>query len=207
MYLSRKTVSARALSLPHLPSVVLHTIAVQCSWDSVHVEQLSVLKADVGLIYRNTFLIQLNKIIKGTVPQNFRLLVFFTYQFPPSLWVPYPIRAVSHFFENSRRYLQLKVHHRCHWHRWQMEIFNQKSLNHFVWTPLRCRVKMVTLKCKPSDFVLIICHRCIWYRWCWLANRSVNFRKIRNGTHFFSGAWGRMIHEKNLKQKILWHWI
>jgi hypothetical protein len=110
-YFSHKTVSARALSLPHLPSVVLHTIAVQCSRDSVHIEQLSVLKADVSLIYRNTFF-QLNIIIKGTVPQNFRLQVFSRISFLQAL--EYPIRAVLNFFENSRRYSQLKVHHRCH---------------------------------------------------------------------------------------------
>ena len=31
----------------------------------------------------------------------------------------YTIRVVSNFFENSRRYSQLKVCHRCQRHRWQ----------------------------------------------------------------------------------------
>ncbi len=49
----------------------------------------------------------------------------------------YTIRAVSNFFENSRRYSQLKVCHRCQRHRWQnQKIFNHKSFNYFVWTPL-----------------------------------------------------------------------
>jgi hypothetical protein len=71
---------------------------------------------------------------KGTVSRDFRLLVFFMNQFPQ---VPeYTIRAVSNFFENSWRYSQLKVHHRCQRHRWQMEkIFNHKSFNYLVWTP------------------------------------------------------------------------
>jgi hypothetical protein len=49
--------------------------------------------------------------LKGTVSRDFRLLVFFMNQFPPSPL--YTIRAVSNFFENLRRYSQLKVHHRC----------------------------------------------------------------------------------------------
>jgi hypothetical protein len=33
--------------------------------------------------------------------------------------------------------LQLKVCHRCQRHRWQMQkIFNHKSFNYSVWTPL-----------------------------------------------------------------------
>jgi hypothetical protein len=58
-------------------------------------------------------------------------------------WISFPqapeynIRVVSNFFENSRRYSQLKVCHRCQRHRWQMQkIFNQKSFNFLVWTPL-----------------------------------------------------------------------
>ncbi len=55
----------------------------------------------------------------------------------------YTKRAVSSFFNNSRRYSQLKVHHKCRWHRWQMEkIFNHKSFNYFVWTPLGSRTNL-----------------------------------------------------------------
>ena len=38
-------------------------------------------------------------------------------QFPPS--PKYPIRIVSNFFKNSRRYSQLKVNHWYQRHRWQ----------------------------------------------------------------------------------------
>ncbi len=42
-------------------------------------------------------------------------------------WISFPqapentITAISNFFKHSRRYLRLKVHHQCCWHRWQME--------------------------------------------------------------------------------------
>ncbi len=43
---------------------------------------------------------------------------FFSWvSFPPA--PEYPIRTVSNFFENSRRYSQVKVHHRYQRHRWQ----------------------------------------------------------------------------------------
>jgi hypothetical protein len=48
--------------------------------------------------------------IKGTVSGVFLLQVFFMNQFLPS--PEYPIGTVSNVFENSRRYLQIKVHHR-----------------------------------------------------------------------------------------------
>ncbi len=41
---------------------------------------------------------------------------FFMNQFPPS--PEYPIRTVSNFFEKSRRYSQVQVHHRYQRHRW-----------------------------------------------------------------------------------------
>ncbi len=54
-------------------------------------------------------------------------------------WISFPqspdytMRAVSNFFENSRRYSQLKVCHRCQRHRWQMQkIFIHKSINYLV---------------------------------------------------------------------------
>ncbi len=43
---------------------------------------------------------------KGIVPQYFRLQDFFMNQFTP-------LGPVSNLFENSRRYLRRKVHHRC----------------------------------------------------------------------------------------------
>jgi hypothetical protein len=77
--------------------------------------------------------------IKGTLSRDFLLLVFFINQFPPSPR-DYPIWTVSNFFENLRRYSQIKVDHRCRWHQWQKKkIFNQKIFNNFVGTPLDSR--------------------------------------------------------------------
>jgi hypothetical protein len=60
--------------------------------------------------------------LKGTVPRDFRLQVFFMNQFPQAP-------------ENLQIYSQLKVHHQVLLHLWQMEkILNPKSLNYFVWT-------------------------------------------------------------------------
>jgi hypothetical protein len=53
-------------------------------------------------------------LLKGTVSRDFLLLVFFINQFPPQ---PQSIPLAPYHFEffflkNSRRYLQVKVHHR-----------------------------------------------------------------------------------------------
>ncbi len=78
--------------------------------------------------------------IKGTVSRDFLRLAFLWISFPPT--PECPVRTVSNFFENSRRYSQLKVDHRCRWHRWQIKkIFNQKNFNNFVGTPLDTRLK------------------------------------------------------------------
>ncbi len=52
-----------------------------------------------------------------------------------------------------------------------------------------------------------ICHRCCWHRWCtltceYLREFSKTFEMILMS---LSGAWGKVIHEKNLKQQISWH--
>ncbi len=64
-------------------------------------------------------------------------------------WISFPqaseytTTAISNFFENSRRYSRLKVHHWCQQHRWQMEkIFKLKNFNNFVWAPLDSRVNI-----------------------------------------------------------------
>ncbi len=54
-----------------------------------------------------------------------------------------------------------------------------------------------------------ICRRCRWHRWCtliceYLCKFSKKFEMI---LILLSGAWGwgKVIHDKNLKQKISWH--
>ncbi len=162
--------------------------------------------------------------------RDFRLQVF--------LWIifsqapEYAIRAVSNFFENSRRYLQLKVHHRCRWHWWKMKKnFNQKSFYYFFGIPLYSRINIkinlflqVHFKMPAvwyfSHYLLPvlltginntsgtdgkICHRCRWYRWCtFTCEYLLKFsNKFEMTLMLFSGSWGKMIHEKNLKQKSL----
>jgi hypothetical protein len=85
--------------------------------------------------------IQTNTIctLKGQCHEIFNFWFFSWISF--SQGSEYTIRAISNFFENSRKYSQFKVHHRCRWHRRHIEkIFNQKIFNYFVWTPLGRRV-------------------------------------------------------------------
>ncbi len=49
--------------------------------------------------------------LKGQCHEIFCYWFFLWISFPPA--PEYPIRTVSNFFENSRRYSQVKVHHRC----------------------------------------------------------------------------------------------
>ncbi len=163
----------------------------------------------------------------GTVPRDFRLLVFFINQSPPPPQAPeYTNRAVTNFFENSRRYSQFKVHHQCRWHLWQMEqIFNQKNFNYFVRRSLGRRVNIYkifalkfTLRCLHLDIVPIICHRCLWQRWkifrrCrwywWqFATSTLTCEYLREFSKnfemtllLFSWAWGKVIHEKKTWSK------
>jgi hypothetical protein len=77
--------------------------------------------------------------LKGQCHEIFDFWFFSWISFPQAS--EYTTTAILNFFENSRRYSRLKVHHRCQRHRWQMEkIFKQKYFNNFVWAPLGCRV-------------------------------------------------------------------
>ncbi len=111
--------------------------------------------------------------LKGTVPRDFRLQIFFLNQFPPSPWVYCTIRVVSDFFENSRRYSQLKVHQWCPWHctggKWK-KIFNLQNL------PPVSLIPVVHLDLRISPRIS---------------------KKIEMTLMLFLGAWGKMIHEKN----------
>ncbi len=56
--------------------------------------------------------------LKGQCHETFCFWFFSWISFPQA--PEYTITAVSNFFENSRRYSQLKVYHRCQRHRWQI---------------------------------------------------------------------------------------
>ncbi len=123
--------------------------------------------------------------------------------------------AISNFFENSQRYSRLKVHHWCHWHRWQMEkIFSQKNWNYLVWTHLGSRVNIYVNFCLQVHFK----ESAAWYCFHifatgvvdtggapWLANLREFSKKFETVLMGYSGAGGKLTHEKNQKQKILWH--
>ncbi len=132
-------------------------------------------------------------------------------------------------FQILWRYSQLKVHHRCHWHQWQMEkIFNHKSFNYFIWTPLGSRDNLKIHFCLQVHFKVSAAWYCSHYlppvsttlvklvakfatsvvdtgSAAWLANISANFRKNWNSPNGILWGWGKLITEKNQKQKILWH--
>ncbi len=75
------------------------------------------------------------------------------YHGQPYARVEFPQYGLFEFFENSRRYSRLKVHHRCQRHRWQMEkIFKQKNFNNFVWPPLGIRVTIYINFCLQVHF-------------------------------------------------------
>ncbi len=131
--------------------------------------------------------------IKGTVPRDFQLQIFFLNQFPQA--PEYTIRTISNFVKNFRRYSQLKVHHRCCWHRWQMEkFFNQNSFNYLFYTFELSSMLLFPLFAtgvndnggKFAAVSLIpaaICHRCRWHRW--------QFPTCINNT---SGTGGKICH-------------
>ncbi len=100
------------------------------------------------------------RILKGQCHEIFDFWFFSWISFPQAS--EYIITAISNFFENSRRYSRLKVHHRCQRHRWQME--KQKSFNNFVWASLGSRVNIYINFCLQvyfkgtvsRDFLLLV---------------------------------------------------
>ncbi len=121
--------------------------------------------------------------LKGQCHEIFDFCFFFSWiSFPQA--PEYTNRAVWNFLENSRRYSQLKVHHGCHWHRWQMaKNFKLKNFNYFVWIPLGSRVNIYINFCLQVQFKMTaawycnhylppaslipvaICHRRRWHQW------------------------------------------
>jgi hypothetical protein len=85
-------------------------------------------------------------------------LVFSWISFPPA--PEYSIKTVSIFFENSRRYSQIKVHHRYQRHRWQIfpPVSNSKQLywynqglgGNWLMKKTRSKKSRNTVRCKFS---------------------------------------------------------
>ncbi len=188
------------------------------------------------------------KHLKGQCHEIFCFWYFSWISFP---WAPeYSIKTVSNFFENLRRYSQLKVCHRCRWHRWQMEkIFNKKNINNFVWSPLvtRGNIYIFLPSSSLSDVYSLILFplfatgvvetggnlppaanlppvsltpvanlppvsttqgELVAKFAAGVVDLRISpriFEKFEMILTLLSGAWGKVIHEKNLKQKISWH--
>ncbi len=131
----------------------------------------------------------------------------------------YPIRTILNFFENSRRYSQVKV---CH--RYKRQICHRcQRHRRQVLRPVSLVLLIPVANLHPVSTILVaICH---WYqrtggKFAFLhlppvstttaANLELRispriFEKIWNGLMVYSGAWGNLIHEKSQKSKILWH--
>ncbi len=69
-------------------------------------------------------------------------------------------------------------------------------------------------KCVPTKLlkffwlkIFLICHRCQRHRWSTLSCEYLRefSRKFETVLMGYSGAWGKLIDEKNQKQKISWH--
>ncbi len=86
-------------------------------------------------------------------------------------WITFPQapdnnnRIISNFFENSRRYSQVKVHHRCQWHRWRIAAGINDTGGKFCHQfPLCCwRRWQICHRCQR--FRRRICRRCQRRRW------------------------------------------
>jgi hypothetical protein len=175
---------------------------------------------------------------------------FFCFRF--FSWIIFPqvpennIKVISNFCENSRRYSQLKVHHRYQRHQWK------------IWPPVPL-VLLIPVCHRCQRYRQQICPWCRWHRWrimgiisdCWHLKVNLKqkcelyYHKVSKqnkkdfaGWRFFtyapvsmtpvvqfsceylrkflktfetalmvySGAWGKLIHEKNLtSKKISWH--
>ncbi len=92
------------------------------------------------------------KVLKGQCHEIFCFWFFLLVSFPPSL--EYPIRTVSNFFENSRRYLQVKVHHHYQRHRWQ-------NCRRYQWHRRQILPPVLLVLLIP----VAICHRCQRHQW------------------------------------------
>ncbi len=118
----------------------------------------------------------------------------FDFRFPPSLWLYHKGRF--DFFENLRRYSQLKVHHRCRWldtgGKWKKSLIRKVffiSFGHLwvvavQWTPVANLPPAVHLDLRISPRII---------------------EKIRNEPSVIFRGLGKDGSWKNLKHKISWH--
>jgi hypothetical protein len=134
--------------------------------------------------------------------------IFVSGFFHESVYPPapeYPIRIVSNFCENSRRYSQVKVHHQYQRHRWQ--IFHWCQRHQWQILPPVSLVLLIPvanlLPVTPAAYLPPVSKTMA-------ANNGSEYlrkfsKKFETALMVYSGAWGNLIHEKNQKTKISWH--
>ncbi len=91
------------------------------------------------------------------------------------------------------------------WHWWQVAtVVKELTADTLKWTTGKNFTLHTTRRCLK---IFSICRRWHLHWWCTLSCEYLRefSKKIRNGLMVYSGAWGKLIHEKNLKSKISWH--
>ncbi len=108
--------------------------------------------------------------------------------------------------------IPLAICHRRRWHRRQIcrgyrwHRCQQHKGNWWQNLPLVSLIPVANLP--PVSLIpAAICRRCCWHWWCTLTCEYLRefLKKFEMILMLLSGAWGKVIHEKNLKQKISWH--
>ncbi len=101
--------------------------------------------------------------LKGQCHEIFRFWFFLSISFP--LAPEYPMRTVSNFFKNSRRYSQVKVHHQYQRHRRQRYQRRQRHRRQ-VLPPVSLVSTTPVASCQRYQrHRRQICHRCQWHQW------------------------------------------
>ena len=114
--------------------------------------------------------------------------------------------------------IPVAICHRRRWHRWQFAtgvvdtggkfatgINNTSEIGGKICHQRRWHRWQICRRCRWYRWK--ICHRCRWYRWCTLACDYLRefSKKFETVLMQYSGAGGKLIHQKNQKQKISWH--
>ncbi len=148
--------------------------------------------------------------IKGTVSWDFLLLVYFVNRLPPrpliiasGSFLIFLITTPAANLPPIPLVLLIPVAncHQCHWH-WR-QISNKVTLKkkNYLYVDSTTQRSSKKKKILIEDF--FICHWCQWHWWCTLSYEYLCKFKTVLMEHF--GAGGKLIREKNLKPKILWH--
>ncbi len=130
--------------------------------------------------------------LKGTVSWDFSLQVFFL---ESSSHKTLKIKLGSFiFFEHSRRYSQVKVDHRYHWHRWCT--LSCEYLRDYHWWQNLPPVLLILVANFPPVLLISVVHLD-------LQISPGIVEKFETALMVCSGTWGKLIHEKKPKVEDL----